>query len=218
MGERRREDLEELVFERVAVVHHGEDVVVAELDEDEDDAATHLVVAGGDGLFGERLHVGDLRDDDVDDGLVLRQGEVPLMRRRVNSCHRRTSLSASLQTSKREGMWMAFMGGEEKRDLEEGGQERRGGELVRLEAAERDPGLEAAEDLLLGEAREKMLPPSARRWRRGRGDCPCTGALGWRFPPCRGSWLLAARRRWASGDQGDDIDSLACYSLQRGAC
>lgn len=149
MGERGRGDLEELVLERVAVVHHGENVVVAQLDEDEDDATTHLVVAGGDGLLRQRLHVGDLRNDDVDDRLVLWQGEVPCVRRLFNAYHRRTSLNASLQTSKRDGMWMACVERKEKGHLEEGGEERGGGQLVRLEAAERDPRLEAAEDYLL---------------------------------------------------------------------
>lgn len=149
MGERGRADLKELVLESVAVVHHGENVVVAELDEDEDDATTHLVVAGGDGFLGKRSHAGDLRNDDVDDGFVLWQGEVPGMRGVLDFYHRKTSFNASLQTSKREGMWMAWMEGMEKRDLEEGGEERGGGQLVSLEAAERDPGLEAAEDFLL---------------------------------------------------------------------
>lgn len=46
-------------------------------------------------------------------------------------------------------MWMACVERKEKGHLEEGGEERGGGQLVRLEAAERDPRLEAAEDFLL---------------------------------------------------------------------
>ena len=44
MGERGRDDLEELVLERVAVVHHGKNVVVAQLDEDEDSSDDGLIM------------------------------------------------------------------------------------------------------------------------------------------------------------------------------
>lgn len=59
-------------------------------------------------------------------------------------------------------MWMACVERKEKGHLEEGGEERGGGQLVRLEAAERDPRLEAAEDflhhlLVVGEGTEESV-------------------------------------------------------------
>ena len=140
MGERRREDLEELVFERVAVVHHGEDVVVAELDEDEDDATHHVVVAALHRLLGEGLHLRDARDHDVNDRLVLWDQVVPVK-------HLVQRAAAHLEEVRGvNGLRVSVASG---RYLEERGQDARGGQLFCGEAVERHPRLEAGEHHLL---------------------------------------------------------------------
>lgn len=69
--------LQQIILELIALIHHRDDVVVAQLNEDERNAPTHLEVLGFHRLLRQRLHLSDARQHLVDHRLVLRHQVVP---------------------------------------------------------------------------------------------------------------------------------------------
>lgn len=132
--------LQQTVLQLVALVHHGDDVVIAQLEEDERDALAHLEVARLHRLLRQWLHLRDARQHLVDHRLVLRHQVVPVQ-------HLLQRAAAHLEQVRRVDRLRVRRCG--WGNVEERGQDAGGRQLLGREAVQRHPRLEAGEDHLL---------------------------------------------------------------------